>query len=60
MFCGLPNGGGSMPLQDDFVPREEAQLMKSGNDVIREEKSLLGGNRIDAKEDPRARMNLPF
>lgn len=27
-----------MPLQDDFVPREEAQLMKSGNDVIREEK----------------------
>lgn len=50
MFCGLPNGGGSMPLQDDFVPREEAQLMKSGNDVIREEKSLLGGNRIDAKE----------
>lgn len=49
-----------MPLHDDFVPREEAQLMKSGNDVIREEKTLLGGNRIDAKEDPRARMNLPF
>lgn len=59
LIRSLPSGGGARPIQYDFVPSKNAQVVHGIDDVFRKEDALFTCDLVDANEHMRSGVEMP-